>query len=148
MLLYECAKGQVLSANDIIFRRCEMNPNTVSTPLAPSAIGPYSQAKIASGFLFVSGQLPLDPETGAMPETIEEQTVQSMKNILAIVKAAGGSEKSIVRCGIFVRDMGRFGDINAAYAQFFSEEPPARFVVEVSALPKGAAIEIEAVAAI
>lgn len=82
-----------------------------------------------------------------MPKDIQEQTIQSMKNILAIVKAAGGSEKSIVRCGIFVRDMERFGDINAAYAQFFEEDPPARFVVEVSALPKGASIEIEAIAA-
>lgn len=124
-----------------------MSPNTVSTPLAPGAIGPYSQGKAAHGFIFVSGQLPLDPETGIMPKGIQEQTIQSMKNILAIVKAAGGSEKSIVRCGIFVRDMERFGDINAAYAQFFEEDPPARFVVEVSALPKGASIEIEAIAA-
>jgi 2-iminobutanoate/2-iminopropanoate deaminase len=124
-----------------------MSPNTVSTPLAPGAIGPYSQGKAAHGFIFVSGQLPLDPETGIMPKDIQEQTIQSMKNILAIVKAAGGSEKSIVRCGIFVRDMERFGDINAAYAQFFEEDPPARFVVEVSALPKGASIEIEAIAA-
>ena len=123
-----------------------MSPNTVSTPLAPGAIGPYSQGKAAHGFIFVSGQLPLDPETGIMPKDIQDQTIQSMKNILAIVKAAGGSEKSIVRCGIFVRDMERFGDINAAYAQFFEEDPPARFVVEVSALPKGA-IEIEAIAA-
>lgn len=124
-----------------------MSPNTVSTPLAPGAIGPYSQGKAAHGFIFVSGKLPLDPETGIMPKDIQEQTIQSMKNILAIVKAAGGSEKSIVRCGIFVRDMERFGDINAAYAQFFEEDPPARFVVEVSALPKGASIEIEAIAA-
>ena len=124
-----------------------MSPNTVSTPLAPGAIGPYSQGKAAHGFIFVSGQLPLDPETGIMPKGIQDQTIQSMKNILAIVKAAGGSEKSIVRCGIFVRDMERFGDINAAYAQFFEEDPPARFVVEVSALPKGASIEIEAIAA-
>ena len=124
-----------------------MSPNTVSTPLAPGAIGPSSQGKAAHGFIFVSGQLPLDPETGIMPKDIQDQTIQSMKNILAIVKAAGGSEKSIVRCGIFVRDMERFGDINAAYAQFFEEDPPARFVVEVSALPKGASIEIEAIAA-
>ena len=99
-----------------------MSPNTVSTPLAPGAIGPYSQGKAAHGFIFVSGQLPLDPETGIMPKDIQDQTIQSMKNILAIVKAAGGSEKSIVRCGIFVRDMERFGDINAAYAQFFEED--------------------------
>ena len=124
-----------------------MSPNTVSTPLAPGAIGPYSQGKAAHGFIFVSGPLPLDPETGIMPKDILDLTIQSMKNILAIVKAAGGSEKSIVRCGIFVRDMERFGDINAAYAQFFEEDPPARFVVEVSALPKGASIEIEAIAA-
>ena len=123
-----------------------MGPNTVSTPLAPGAIGPYSQGKAAHGFIFVSGQLPLDPETGIMPKDIQDQTIQSMKNILAIVKAAGGSEKSIVRCGIFVRDMERFGDINAAYAQFFEEPYPARAAFQVAKLPKDALIEIEAIA--
>lgn len=125
-----------------------MIPEVISTKNAPGAIGPYSQAKSCNGFVYVSGQLPLNPETGLMPETVEEQTAQSMKNVLAIVEAAGGNAESILRCGVYVRDMGRFGDINAVYAKFFEKDPPARFVVEVSALPKGAQIEIEAVAAV
>ena len=125
-----------------------MANKVVSTSKAPGAIGPYSQAKIANGFLFVSGQLPIDPETGIMPESVEEQTARSMRNILGIIEAAGGSAKDIVRCGLYVRDMKKFCDINTVYAKFFEEEPPARFVVEVSALPKGASIEIEAIAAI
>lgn len=125
-----------------------MTTKVVSTSEAPGAIGPYSQAKLANGFLFVSGQLPIDPQTGVMPECVEEQTAQSMKNVLAIIAAAGGSAADIVRCGLYVRDMKKFGDINTVYAKFFEEEPPARFVVEVSALPKGAQIEIEAIAAV
>lgn len=128
--------------------RCIMILSTIATPNAPGAIGPYSQAKTAGGFVFVSGQLPLDPATGTMPEGIQAQTVQSMKNVLAIIEAAGGTAQSIVRCGIYVRDMKLFGEINAAYASFFQDEPPARFVVEVSALPKDAPIEIEAIAAV
>lgn len=123
-----------------------MANKVVSTSKAPGAIGPYSQAKLANGFLFVSGQLPIDPNTGIMPESVEEQTARSMSNVLAIVEAAGGSAKDIVRCGLYVRDMKKFGDINAVYAKYFESEPPARFVVEVSALPKGASIEIEAIA--
>lgn len=123
-------------------------PSTIATSKAPSAIGPYSQAKSAAGFVFVSGQLPVDPETGAVPEGIKAQTIQSMKNVIEIIKAAGGTEKNIMRCGIYVRDMSLFGEINDAYASFFQEEPPARFVVEVSSLPKNAPIEIEAIAAI
>lgn len=125
-----------------------MASSVVSTNDAPGAIGPYSQAKIVNGFVFVSGQLPLDPETGAMPEGIEKQTHQSMKNVMAIINAAGGSATSIVRCGLYVRDMSKFAAINDEYAKFFEMQPPARFVVEVSALPKGASIEIEAIAAV
>lgn len=123
-----------------------MTKKIVSTAAAPAAIGPYSQAVAAGGTtLYVSGQLPINPESGLMPEKIEEQTVQSMKNVISIVEAAGGSEKNIVKCTLFVRDMGSFGEINKMYQTFFEEEPPARAVVEVSALPKGALIEIEAV---
>lgn len=120
----------------------------ISTNQAPRAIGPYSQAKEVNGLVFISGQLPIDPETGKMPESIADQTAQSMKNVIAIVKAAGGAEKDILRCGLFIRDMANFGDINTVYAKYFEEDPPARAVVEVSALPKGAMIEIEAVAMI
>lgn len=125
-----------------------MVTKVITTTKAPGAIGPYSQAKTANGFLFVSGQLPLDPQTGTMPDSVEEQTVQSMKNVLEIVKAAGGTAEGIVRCGLYVRDMSKFGAINAEYAKFFEKDPPARFVVEVSALPKGAQIEIEAIVAV
>ncbi len=83
-----------------------------------------------------------------MPEGIEKQTRQSMKNVMAIINAAGGSATSIVRCGLYVRDMSKFAAINDEYAKFFEMQPPARFVVEVSALPKGASIEIEAIAAV
>lgn len=125
-----------------------MATSVISTQKAPGAIGPYSQAKKANGFLFVSGQLPLDPKTGSMPDNVEEQAVQSMKNVLEIVKAGGGTAEDIVRCGLYVRDMNKFGAINEEYAKFFQKDPPARFVVEVSALPKGAQIEIEAIAAV
>jgi len=120
----------------------------ISTNQAPGAIGPYSQAKEVNGLVYISGQLPIDPETGKMPESIADQTAQCMKNVMAIVKAAGGTEKNILRCGLFIRDMASFGEINTVYATFFEEDPPARAVVEVSALPKGALIEIEAVAMI
>jgi 2-iminobutanoate/2-iminopropanoate deaminase len=125
-----------------------MASKVISTDKAPKAIGPYSQAKEANGLVLVSGQLPIDPETGKMPESIEEQTDQSMKNVITIVKAAGGTEKNILRCGLYIRDMGSFADINEVYAKYFEEDPPARAVVEVSALPKGAMIEVEAVAII
>lgn len=121
---------------------------TIQTAQAPAAIGPYSQAALGGNILCVSGQLPIDPETGTMPEALEEQVKQSVKNVLAIVKAAGGTEKNILKCGLFVRDMKEFSRINEVYQEFFREEPPARFVVEVSALPKGALIEIEATAVI
>ncbi|MDO4339524.1 MAG: Rid family detoxifying hydrolase [Eubacteriales bacterium] len=124
-----------------------MTKKIVSTAAAPAAIGPYSQAVAAQGTaLYISGQLPVDPETGLMPEKIEDQTVQSMKNLISIVKAAGGSEKSIIKCTLFIRDMEAFSRINEKYQSFFEKEPPARAVVEVSSLPKGALIEIEAVA--
>ncbi|HHX38030.1 MAG TPA: hypothetical protein GX717_08630 [Clostridiaceae bacterium] len=125
-----------------------MSIRVISTNQAPGAIGPYSQAKEVNGLVYISGQLPIDPETGKMPESIAEQTTQCMKNVIAIVKAAGGTEKNLLRCELFIRDMASFGEINTAYAKFFEEDPPARAVVEVSALPKGAMIEIQAVAMI
>ena len=119
----------------------------IATTGAPGAIGPYSQATKAGSLVFVSGQLPIDPATGVMPEDLKAQVAQSMKNIIALVKAAGGDETNIVKCGLFIQDMNSFGLINEAYQSFFGEGAPARFVVEVSALPKGAKVEIDAIAA-
>lgn len=123
-----------------------MEKAIISSTKAPAAIGPYSQAVVGNGTLYVSGQLPIDPATGVMPEDLKAQVAQSMKNILALVNAAGGTEENIVKCGLFIRDMSSFGDINDAYQSFFGEGAPARFVVEVSALPKGAKVEIDAIA--
>ncbi|MBC5734614.1 Rid family detoxifying hydrolase [Flavonifractor sp. DFI.6.63] len=125
-----------------------MEKAIISSSKAPAAIGPYSQAVIGNGTLYVSGQLPIDPATGVMPEDLKAQVAQSMKNIIALVKAAGGDETNIVKCGLFIQDMNSFGLINEAYQSFFGEGAPARFVVEVSALPKGAKVEIDAIAAL
>jgi 2-iminobutanoate/2-iminopropanoate deaminase len=119
---------------------------TINTQNAPAAVGPYSQAISVGGFLFVSGQIPLDPKTQKIVSGgIKEQTKQSLKNLEAIVKEAGLSLKDIVRCGIFIKDMNDFAAVNEIYAEFFSEHKPARACVEVSRLPKDALIEIEAI---
>ena len=91
-----------------------MEKAIVSTAKAPAAIGPYSQAVIGNGTLYVSGQLPIDPATGAMPEDLKAQVAQSMKNVLALVEAAGGRSRNIVKCGLFIRDMEAFREINEA----------------------------------
>lgn len=97
--------------------------------------------------MFVSGQLPIDPETGAFPGgDIKVLTARSLKNIEAILKEAGGSLENVVKTSIFVTDLKQFADVNEAYSKFFGDVPPARSCVEVAALPKGAAVEIEAIA--
>ena len=126
-----------------------MNKQSIKTSMAPAAIGPYSQGVDAAGArtVYVSGQLPIDPGTGVMAEEgIESQTLQSMKNVLAVVEAAGGTADNIVKCTLFITDMTAFAAINAQYEKFFVSVPPARAVVEVAALPKNAMIEIEAIA--
>ena len=125
-----------------------MNKQALKTSMAPAAIGPYSQGVDAAGArtVYVSGQLPIDPGTGVMAEGIESQTLQSMKNVLAVVEAAGGTADNIVKCTLFITDMTAFAAINAQYEKFFGSVPPARAVVEVAALPKNAMIEIEAIA--
>ena len=120
----------------------------INTNKAPKAIGPYSQATVGNGMICVSGQLPINPETGNIPEGIEEQVEQSMKNVLAIVDAAGAAAEDILKCGLFIKDMSLFPRINAAYEKFFDAQPPARFVVEVSKLPRDVQIEIDAIAII
>lgn len=116
---------------------------------APPALGPYSHAVRAGGLLFCSGQIPLDPETGRMVEGgPAEQTRQCLRNLEAVCEAAGARLADAARCGIFVTDLGAFAEVNEAYGAFFADAPPARSTVEVSALPAGAAVEIEAIVAV
>ncbi|MBQ0095719.1 MAG: RidA family protein [Bacteroidaceae bacterium] len=119
---------------------------TVSTPNAPAAIGPYSQAVELNGTVYVSGQLPINPATGTMPDGIEAQTRQSLENIGAILKEAGLGFNDIVKTTVFMADLSMFGAMNAVYAEFFPESKPARACFQVAALPKAALVEIEAVA--
>lgn len=123
-----------------------METKIITTDKAPAAIGPYSQAVVGNGTLYVSGQLPINPSNGKMSDALEEQVEQSMKNILALVEQAGGTIENIVKCGLFIKDMNAFSRINQVYQTFFKDKAPARFVVQVSELPKGAQIEIDAIA--
>ncbi|MHB1652052.1 MAG: RidA family protein [Desulfitobacteriaceae bacterium] len=119
----------------------------VTTNEAPSAIGPYSQAIKAGNLVFVSGQLPLDPTTGQFPVgDIKVLTTQSIKNLSAILQEAGSDLKNVVKTTVFLKDMNDFAAVNEVYASFFSDPAPARSAVQVAALPKDAAIEIEAIA--
>lgn len=118
----------------------------INTEQAPAAIGPYSQAVEAGGVLYVSGQLPLDPKTMAFPEGgAKEQTKQCLENIKAIVEEAGLTLENVAKCGIFLKDLEDFADVNEVYATYFSDHKPARFCVEVARLPKDAMIEIDAI---
>ena len=121
----------------------------ISTPQAPAAIGPYSQAvDSGTGLVFLSGQLPIDPATGAFPEGgVKEQTHQSLCNAKAILEAAGLSLSQVVKTTVFLADMGDFAAMNEVYASFFCEPFPARSAVAVKTLPKGALVEIECIAA-
>ena len=121
----------------------------INTSNAPAAIGPYSQAiDSGHGLIFVSGQLPIDPATGAFPEGgVKEQTRQSLTNAKAILEAAGLSLDNVVKTTVFLADMGDFAAMNEVYAQFFSEPFPARSAVAVKTLPKNALVEVECIAA-
>ena len=121
-----------------------MPKKIIQTSNAPAAIGPYSQAVQQGDTLFVSGQLPLDPVTKEMGDDAAAQARQSMKNIEAIVTAAGFTMEQVVRCGIFVTDLADFAAINEVYATFFQGDFPARATVQVAALPLGARVEIDA----
>lgn len=124
-----------------------MTRKAVSTDKAPQAIGPYSQAIQAGSFLFVSGQIPIDPGTGEVRAgDIREQAQLVLNNLRAIVEEAGGTMSHVVKTTIFLADLSDFAAVNEVYAQFFDQPPPARATVEVSALPKGVGVEIEAVA--
>ena len=123
-----------------------MMKKVISTDKAPAAIGPYSQAIEAGGFVFASGQIPVIPSSGEIPEGIEAQAEQVMKNMKNLLEAAGTSLERVVKTSVFIRDMNDFGRVNAIYAEYFKNDCPARSCVEVSALPKGVLIEMEAIA--
>ena len=119
----------------------------VSTEKAPGAIGPYSQAINTGSMIFVSGQLPLDPATGAFPEGIAEQTRQSLTNAKNILESVGSSMDKVVKTTVFLSDIANFGAMNEVYGTFFAEGSyPARSAVEVACLPKNALVEIEVIA--
>jgi len=119
----------------------------VFTEKAPKPIGPYSQGVVVNGWLFISGQIPIDPSTGEIVRgSFKEQVVRVLENIKAIVEAAGGTLRNIVKVTVYLRDISRFSEFNEVYSKYFSEEPPARVVVEVSNLPKGVDLEVEAIA--
>ena len=118
----------------------------IASPDAPKAIGPYSQAVELNGTLFVSGQLPIDPVTGVMPEGIEAQTRASLKNIGAILAAAGLGYADVVKTTVLLADIADFAAMNAVYAEYFPEKAPARVCYQVAALPKSALVEIDAIA--
>ena len=121
----------------------------ISTKKAPAAIGPYSQAIQVGNLVYTSGQIPIDPATGAFAEGgIKEQTRQSLTNVKAILEEAGLSLNNVVKTTVFMADMNDFADMNSVYAEFFTEPYPARSAVAVKTLPKGAMVEIEVVAAI
>lgn len=114
---------------------------------APAAIGPYSQAIRAGGLVFVSGQIPLDPETGqVVAGGIAAQTERSLASLRAVLEAAGSSLTRVVKTTVFLTDLADFAEVNAVYARYFPQAPPARATVQVAALPRGVGIEIEAVA--
>jgi len=119
----------------------------IQTPKAPKAIGPYSQAVAANGFVFCSGQIAIDPETGELVlGTVEDQTRQVMKNLGAVLEAAGSSYDDVVKATVFLQDMNDFNMMNATYAGFFEGTYPARAAVQVARLPRDVKVEIEVVA--
>jgi 2-iminobutanoate/2-iminopropanoate deaminase len=122
---------------------------TVKTGKAPAAIGPYSQAVRSGGFLFCSGQIPLDPATGKMVEGgIEAQTERALRNLEAVLAAGGASLPAVVKTTVYLADLADFPVMNAIYGKFFPENPPARATVQAAKLPAGALVEIDAIAAI
>jgi 2-iminobutanoate/2-iminopropanoate deaminase len=123
-----------------------MRKKVIYTEKAPKAIGPYSQAIRTDSFIFTAGQVGLDPSTGELVAgTVEEQTRQALSNLRNVIEAAGSSMDNVVKTTVFLKDMADFPKMNAIYAEFFGENPPARSTVAVVALPKGGLVEVEAV---
>ncbi len=121
----------------------------LSTPNAPAAIGPYSQGVGSQGFLFLSGQIPLDPATGKLVEgDIAAQTERVLENLKAILESGGSSLRQVVKTTVYLKDMNEFARMNEVYARYFSENPPARATVEVARLPRDVRVEIDCIAAV
>ena len=126
-----------------------MNREVIRTDKAPKAIGPYSQGIKANGFVFCSGQIPANPETGELVSgSITEQTRQVLGNLKAVIEQAGSGMEKVVKVTVFLRDMNDFSEMNEEYAKWFSNDPPARAAVQVARLPKDVGIEIQAIAVI
>jgi len=124
-----------------------MSNQVLSTPLAPAALGPYSQAIKAGNTVYCSGQIPINPATGTIEAvTVEDQTRQAITNLKHVLEAAGGGLQNVVKTTVFISDMNDFAAVNGVYAELFGETKPARSCVEVSRLPKDVKIEIEAIA--
>lgn len=118
-----------------------------NTDQAPEALGPYSQAIVTDGWIFASGQIPIDPETGSLVEgDVGEQTHRVLRNLEAVLRAAGGSLETVVKTTVYLSDMAHFADMNGVYSRHFGDHRPARATVAVAGLPKGVDVEIEAVA--
>jgi 2-iminobutanoate/2-iminopropanoate deaminase len=125
-----------------------MTKKIIDTKAAPEAAGPYSQAVKANGLVFVSGQLPIHPDTGTMPDSVADQTAQSLANIKAILAAEELTMDDVVNCMVFITDMDTFAEMNAVYASAFGDAAPARSAYQVVRLPKDAKVEIEAIAVV
>jgi 2-iminobutanoate/2-iminopropanoate deaminase len=123
-----------------------MNKRIVKTDKSPGAIGPYNQGNIAGGFLFTSGQLPIHPVTGEVPKTIEEQTIQVLENLKAIIEAASSNLEKVVKCTVYLQNFSDFEVMNKIYSNYFPLNSPARATVEVSKMAKNALVEIDAIA--
>ena len=123
-----------------------MNKSIIRTEQSPAAIGPYNQGIVASGFLFTSGQLPINPVSGLVASSVEEQTIQVLDNLKAIVEAAGSGMEKVVKCTVYLQNFSDFDVMNKIYATYFPTNSPARATVEVSKMAKNALVEIDAVA--
>jgi 2-iminobutanoate/2-iminopropanoate deaminase len=124
-----------------------MEKHVIETSSAPAAVGPYSQAIVSGGLVFTAGQIPLDPATGELTgTTVAEQTERVLANLRAVLEAAGSGMDQVVKTTVFLTDLATFQEMNAVYATYFPDRPPARSTIQISALPKGARVEIEAVA--
>ena len=126
-----------------------MSMRTISTDRAPKAIGPYSQGIAVSGFLFLSGQVPLDPGTGQLVQgTVQEEVTRVLENLKGVLEAAGSGLQRVVRTTVYLTSLEDFTAMNEVYARYFGEHRPARSTVQVSALPRGARVEIDAIASV
>ena len=123
-----------------------MKKQSINVHGAPAAVGPYSHAAKANGFIYISGQLGLDPATGSLTEGVKAQTRQSLENVKTILEGCGSDLQHVVKTGIFLDDINDFGAVNAIYGEYFTDELPARSCVEVAKLPKGGLVEIEVIA--